>query len=341
MGTAPLSGTRVRPVLLLILIILASAANAEPPQLAFPAACTPDQDCWIVNYMDDDPSPDSARDFQCGAQTYEGHDGIDIAIRDWKTLQAGVDVLAAADGTVLRTRDGMEDRELSRDDLQKLLKENRACGNGVFVDHGDGWQTIYCHMKKGSIVVKPGNTVRTGQKLGQVGHTGYVEFPHMHLGVKHGRQAIDPFTGLGTRDGCGRMHAPLWRKDTAIGYELVSIYAAGFRGHEPDLEQIKQDASSPAILPRDATVLAFWAALYGVAAGDRIALEVRDPDGRMFARREITQDRTRARQFYFVGKRTDRAALNPGTYTGTVLITRKAEQGAPITRELQQRIEVK
>lgn len=291
--------------------------------------------------MDVDPAPDSARDFRCGAQTYEDHTGTDIAIRDWKALQQGVDVLAAAEGTVLRMRDGMEDRQLPREDLQRLLKENRACGNGVFVDHGDGWQTIYCHMKKGSIVVRPGDHVQAGQKLGQVGHTGYVEFPHVHLGVTHGKETIDPFTGLGRADGCGHMKAPLWRVGLGVGYEPFSIYAAGFMDHEPDFDQIKQDASSPATLPRAAAVLAFWTALYGVAAGDRIALEIRDPDGKTFASREITQERTRARQFYFVGKRTERAALMQGTYTGTVRLTRTHAPGEALTRQSEQRVDVK
>ncbi|MBI2994050.1 MAG: M23 family metallopeptidase [Gammaproteobacteria bacterium] len=322
-----------------LLLCAPFCAAAEPPRLGFPAACTPGKDCWIVNYVDDDPAPDSARDFRCGAQTYEGHDGTDIAIRDWKALEAGVDVLAAADGTVARMRDGMQDRQLSRDELQRLMKENRACGNGVFVDHAGGWRTIYCHMRRASIVVKPGDTVQAGQKLGVVGHSGYVEFPHVHLGVVHEKRKIDPFTGKGSEDGCGDAGASLWRQGLVPDYEPFSIYAAGFRDREPDFDDIKRDASSPASLPRTLAVLTFWVGIYGVAKGDRIELQIRDPDGGIFTERNITQERTRARQFYFVGKRTHEAA-RPGRYTGTVRVTRSQASSEPIKRELVQQIEL-
>lgn len=311
------------------------------PQLDLPAACTLGEDCWIVNYLDVDPDPDTAADFRCGSQSYDGHKGTDIAIRDWVAMERGVDVLAAADGTVLRRRDGMDDRELSRAELQELLKENRACGNGVFLDHGGGWQTIYCHMKKGSIIVKPGDKVRTGQKLGQVGHTGFVEFPHIHIGVMHEDNAIDPFTGLGEQDGCNVMLATLWRQESRPGYEPFSIYAAGFRDGEPDFDLIRKDASAPESLPRNLAALTFWAGLFGVNQGDVIELEIRDPQGRVFARREIIQDKTRARQFYYVGKRTEGTTLVAGTYAGTVRLTRVPAAGETITRELVRRLTVK
>jgi murein DD-endopeptidase MepM/ murein hydrolase activator NlpD len=43
---------------------------------------------------------------------------------------------------------------------------DRDCGNGVVISHDDGWETQYCHMKKGSISVQDAQCVAMGQILG-------------------------------------------------------------------------------------------------------------------------------------------------------------------------------
>lgn len=298
------------------------------PAFIQPVDCTLGQDCWVANYMDVNGDGNSAEDFSCGPRTYDTHKGVDFAVRDLVAMETGVDVLAAADGKVLRFRDGVEDDILSREELDKIKAANRGCGNGVFIDHGNGWNTMYCHMKKGSIAVKEGQTIKQGDVLGQIGHSGAAEFPHLHFGVFFENTPIDPFTGRDNSEGCGHnTSGTLWQEDALQDYKPLIIYASGFKSHAPDLQAIKIDTTSPAKAAIDSEALVFWAGMFGVKEGDKIHIEITDPLGRIFAERTLTQDKTRARQFYYVGRRTNVHPLITGRYKGSIEIRRQHAGG--------------
>ncbi len=310
------------------------SGSIEADGLILPVDCVLGQTCWIVNHVDVDPTA-GALDFRCQPRTYDGHDGVDFAVRDLAAMRAGVPVIAAAEGTVRNVRDGLDDAHAA-DALGQIRVDSQACGNGVVIQHAGDWETQYCHLRRGSVRVKPGERVARGAQLGLLGLSGATEFPHVHFTVRHNGTPIDPFTGAAGKPGCGLAARPLWRADRPVPYEEVALYNAGFAGQQPDASRIRRDG--PDALPVDATspALLLWVDILGVQPGDTIRLTITGPDCKPLVERQQTIDRTQARRLVFAGRRAS-GRWPPGVYRGEARLVRAAHGPAlerRITRTL-------
>jgi len=297
---------------------VAQTAPGDAPRLSLPLECTLDQTCFIQNAFDRDPGP-GVRDHGCGALSYDGHRGTDFALPSLAAMRAGVDVRAAAPGRVTGTRDGEEDGAfLTGADLG-----GRDCGNGVMIDHGNGWRTQYCHLARGSITVRPGTTVARGAVLGRVGLSGRSEFPHVHLSVFHGETRVDPFAP-DAAEACDPAARGLW--DPPLPYRPGGLIAVGITPFMPDYDTVKAGPPAAATLPAKAPVLVLWAHAFGARAGDEIALELAGPSGVLVRNRE-SLPRAQARFFRAAGKRNPGGAQGwpAGIYSGTVQLLRAGQ----------------
>ena len=112
-------------------------------------------------------------------------DGSKLA--DWYGY--GEQVLAVADATVADAKDDMD--EPTRVSESNKVAMEKASGNYVALDLGQGRYAFYEHLKPGSIRVKAGDKVKRGQVIGLLGYTGNTTGPHLHLHVSDGNTPLD------------------------------------------------------------------------------------------------------------------------------------------------------
>lgn len=120
-------------------------------------------------------------------QGYNGkysHTGSNQYATDWQ-MPVGTLVYAARGGVVVRVKDD------SNKGGGSMAYDHY--NNYVLIRHSDGTLGHYCHLQKGGVLVKVGQTVATGEPIAHSGNTGFSSGPHLHFCVfmtKNGRERV-------------------------------------------------------------------------------------------------------------------------------------------------------
>ena len=295
-------------------LVLAPVALSAAPPFVWPVDCTHGEDCWIVRHVDRDPGP-GVRDVACGSLGGDGHRGTDIALADLSALARGVAVVAPAAGRVVGARDGMPD--ISSAAAAAPALDGRDCGNGVRLDHGEGWVSQLCHLRRGSIAVRPGDRVAAGDLLGRVGLSGETSFPHLHIGFEHDGRLIDAMDGAAVADGadCGAVD-PLFANDP--DYVALPLVGVGVAPAPPQDADLLRGWHREVHLPPTAPTLVVWLQGYGTRAGDVLSFRLRGPDGALIVDHRTTLERGHARGSYYAGARRPERGWPTGRYAAVV-----------------------
>lgn len=96
-------------------------------------------------------------------------------------------IVAHSEGKVIFYQDGY--------DNLKGSVGNTGFGNFVRIDHGNGFVTMYAHMRK-NLLVKNGQIVKKGQRLGYMGDSGNAYGAHLHFEIMKDGTRINPYEYL-------------------------------------------------------------------------------------------------------------------------------------------------
>ena len=295
-------------------------------KLSMPLRCNYGDDCFIQNYVDL-KTTSQYQDYNCGILTYNNHKGTDFRLVDYKGLVKGVEVLAVADGTVKAVRNDEADFIYIKNNYSGVT--GKECGNGIILQHNDGYSTQYCHLSKNSIVVSEGQKLKSGDKIGYVGMSGETEFPHLHITIRQNDKIIDPFTGLEPNKiyTCSDKNTSnsLWDSNTLKNLKYIETAILNFYLTENTPSQLEAQAGNfrEDTIKQDAENIIFWTEIVGVNKNDEITFElINSSQQTVFSSTQKVPKRY-AVYFSYVGKKISKNDdFSPGKYKEKISLKR-------------------
>jgi murein DD-endopeptidase MepM/ murein hydrolase activator NlpD len=262
---------------------------------------------YISAHVDHNNAASAITDYNCGTITYDGHKGTDIAIGPFPYFKMDhnqVLVVAAAAGTIIDKHDGEYDRNC-------LGAGSNVPANYVIIQHSDGSNALYWHMKKGAVTTKAiGQTVSAGEYLGVVGSSGSSSGPHLHFEVWTGNTnatMIDPFAGT-----CNLLNATTrWvvqKPYTEPAVVKASVHTTDYTSPAVCGTTETLNESNLYVVPFQGTGLTagfakFYLFMRNITSGSTVTMNILNPDASVFATWNYTFPNTFVFSYWSFSKR--------------------------------------
>ncbi len=236
------------------------------------------KDFIIVNYVDWGAGS-IMKDAWCGSKTYDGHQGTDFTIRNFKQMDSGVYVLAADSGTVTFIQDGLFDKETDS-------TISKGLGNYIAIKHANLYYTYYGHLKINSLLVNSGQKVVAGQRIAKVGSSGNSTDPHLHFEVWYDSAIlVDPFRGT-----CGNATS-LWKSQIP--------YDSSFKVWHGGITNVKLDINKHRFEPvfknefkaTEDSFITVWSLMYGLRKNDTLKTVWTNSTNQIWFQNEVAIDK--------------------------------------------------
>jgi hypothetical protein len=234
-----------------------------------------------VNYWD--LSSTSAEvDWQCNSRTYNGHNGVDIALFPfWWRMKDNFNVyaVAAAPGIVIDVLDGYADERC-------VLANNTS--NFIAIMHSDSSISYYRHLKLNGMLVSEDDIVYQGQAIGYIASSGRSTYPHLHFQVadKNGNN-IEPYKNSSSPD-CNNLNTDSWWQNQkpyweprinriATHYGKPALWGPDDNNSDYWCKEHEAPRLRNNFSPSDSIYFAYY--FQDLQAGDEWSVAVREPDG--------------------------------------------------------------
>jgi len=156
----------------------------------------------------------------------------------------GTPVYAVADATVVEVLDELNDQPPGTLPDPSTITIQTVDGNHVILDLGGGVYAFYAHLKRGSVRVRVGDKVKTGEQLGQLGNSGNTSAPHLHLHLMTRPSALAadsiPYR-IWDAEIVGRVDAEQWENTSNAIDNVWEVYPA--TGTTSDVPTLPMDLS--------------------------------------------------------------------------------------------------
>ncbi len=248
------------------------------PALRWPLADALHDDVFILNYYDNNRTSGIFKDYEGGNLVgYDQHDGTDFGLYSFREMDRGYAIVAPASGVVTSVTSDKYDRNYG-----VPYPDN---GNGIWLQHDDGSQSYYWHLRTNSAAVAVGESVEAGTFLGYIGSSGWSPQPHLHMTTLNAGVKRDQFHGA-----CNPL-PDLWAEpEPYVGDGALEVFDIGtftqssIGGNVTNLplELFREKPVGPHTFGINENGIGIWVMARG-GAGHILRVELRRPDDTLWS----------------------------------------------------------